>query len=67
MFSNMDYNTGTQITNTLPRCPSTISEKQKKLRLLLLGSKEGGPMELGFQSEAGFGYAETGEGSKYRV
>lgn len=32
-----------QIIKTLSRCPYAIQEKQEKLRLLLLGSKEGDP------------------------
>ena len=33
----------------------------------MLGSEDEEPAKLGFQREAGFGYAETGEESKCRV
>lgn len=68
IVSNVDCNTGTQTTNTLPRCPDKIQEEKKKLRLLLLGPKKEEPsVEVGFQRKAGLGYAKTGEESKCRV
>lgn len=54
MFSDMDCNTGAQISNTLLRHPDKIQEEHKGLWL----PKEEEPTELGFQREAGFVYVE---------
>lgn len=58
MFSDMDCNTGVQISNTLLRHQGKIQEEHKGLWLPLLGPKEEQPTEPGFQREAGFVYAE---------